>query len=330
MSVSKRWQSEIRAVFDAIGEYFDLWTHPVTSCHVHVSPGPKSDSKYSSNQMVKIAKGAFYWERALVNLLPHDRRANDYAKPNYRAFAKREYDAVKSKGWGPVFSRIDREMARFKDYRKGQKYAFAIKIAGGRLSAPNAKYRKERYLSTNFLPYTRIGTVELRRQGGVASAESAIHRVLLAVTLHVSARRYKFSKQKGRKTHPTTRELILELKDVIAKFPGTCHGSRFVKYLNDCDRDYADGPLTESEVNRREQRLHDPSGGSIMSASRPGSAMSARRTTGLSQYASTGPASQYVPGPPRTSGPPRTGGAVRTIRRDQFGNEYEVIQPWDG
>ncbi|KAH6853988.1 hypothetical protein B0I37DRAFT_335630 [Chaetomium sp. MPI-CAGE-AT-0009] len=265
MSVSRRFQSEIREVFDAIGEQFELWTHPVTSCHVHVSPGPKASDKYRADQLVKIAKGAFYWEKALKQILPHDRRDNPYAKPNHKAFGSSLYKHVKDDGWKPLFNAIEDEMNRFENHRMGQKKCFAIKIAGGHLSDPNHKYRKERYLSQNFLPLTRIGTVELRRQGGVASAQSAIHRVLLAVTLHVSARRYDWSGNARRKDHPTVDELISELAGCIKNLPRTCHGTRFVNYLKQCAERYGGNELSERAINAYERRLHDDSGASVAS-----------------------------------------------------------------
>ena len=266
MSVARRWQSEIREVFDAIGEQFELWTHPVTSCHVHLSPGPKSDVKYRPDQLVKIAKAAFYWEKALKQILPHDRRENQYAKPNHQAFKTSLYRHVRDDSWRPLFNAIDDEMDRFKNHAQGQKKCFSIKIAGGHLSDPNHKYRKERYLSQNFLPLTRIGTVELRRQGGVASAQSAIHRVLLAVTLHVSARRYDFKANASRKDHPSVKELISELAGCIKGLPRTCHGTRFVNYLNQCVERYGGDPLSERAINSYEFRLHDNSGSSVASA----------------------------------------------------------------
>jgi hypothetical protein len=274
MSVSRKWQSEIREVFDAIGEQFDLWTHPVTSCHVHVSPGPKSDDKYRADQLVKIAKGAFYWEKALKELLPHDRRENAYAKPNHTAFGSSLYRRIRDDSWWPLFDAIDHEMNRFDDHAMGQKKCFSIKIAGGHLSDPNHKYRKERYLSQNFLPITRIGTVELRRQGGVASAQSAIHRVLLAVTLHVSARRYDFKANSSRKDHPTSKELISELAGCIKQLPRTCHGTRFVHYLNQCVERYGGDPLSERAINTYERKLHDSSGSSVAPTRRPTTASS--------------------------------------------------------
>ncbi|KAK4142676.1 uncharacterized protein C8A04DRAFT_38065 [Dichotomopilus funicola] len=296
MSIAKRWQSEIREVFDAIGEQFELWTHPVTSCHVHVSPGPTSKTKYKASQMVRIAKGAFYWEDALRSLLPHDRRRNDYAKANHKAFATSLYNNVERNGWKPVFNAIENEMDRFENHRQGQLKCFAIKIAGGHLSHPNAKYRKERYLSMNFLPYTRIGTIEFRRQGGVASAQSAIHRVLLAVSLHISARKFDFNAVANKKSYPKTEDLIQELKAVIASMPKTCHGTKFVGYLRECVEMYGHRePMSERAVNARERRLHDTSGSSVMSVPSTGPG---RVSTGMGSGNT----------PRRTGPPPARGG----------------------
>ena len=49
-----------------------------------------------------------------------------------------------------------------------------------------------KYMSTNFQSYLRIKTVEFRRQAGAALATSAICRVLLALTLNVSALEYYY------------------------------------------------------------------------------------------------------------------------------------------
>ena len=305
MSIRKKWQSELRSIFHAICTVFHLWTHPLTSCHVHVSPGPRASTKYTPAQLTRIAKGAFYWEQALQELLPGDRRMNNYAKPNPVVFANAQYNRVGQDGWGPVFGAIDREMSRFRRNRRGQIFCFSVKIAGGKISDPNAKYRKERYLSTNFLPINRIGTVEFRRQGGVASAESAIHRVLLAVTLHVSALHFDFDAQTSRRTYPSVDELIAELQAVIGDFPGTCHGTRFVNYLRTCVRDYAPShPMTEVEINARERRLQNSSRASISAAPAPAPAHGRSRTASMAQ--SRPPAPVTVPRPRRqsTTAPP--------------------------
>ena len=188
ISVSNQWQNEIRAVFAAIGAQFDLWTHPRTSSHVHVSPGPNLRAIYTNRQLVGVAKGALYWEKALTRLLPHDRRNNAYAKPNHTVFANREYNQITRRGWGPVFRKVDNLMAECARYRglvRNQKFCFCVKFAGGNIFAANRKKRSERYLSTNLLPFTHQRSVELRRQGGVASAESAIHRVRMSSSSHL-------------------------------------------------------------------------------------------------------------------------------------------------
>jgi hypothetical protein len=237
-----------------------------------------------------------YWEQALVKLLPHDRRDNRYAKPNYKSFATREYSEVGSKGWGPVFKKIDDNMEKYAHLRTtedglGQRNAFCITFAGGNLSDANIRYRSERYQSTNFLPFTKkLFTVELRRQGGVASAESAIHRILLAVTLHISARRYDFDSKESRRGHPSVDELISELHGVIKKMPETCHGTRFIHYLNECRQRYSGSPLSEKEVNVYERKLHDPRHPRDFSQHRPPT----RQQTGFSGSSGGGVAPNIV------------------------------------
>ncbi len=91
-----------------------------------------------------------------------------------------------------MFKKVDDlmvECARYRGPVRNQKFCFCVKFAGGNIFAENKKNRSERYLSTNLLPFTHQRSVELRRQGGVASAESAIHRVRMSSSSHV----YPFS-----------------------------------------------------------------------------------------------------------------------------------------
>ena len=275
ISVSRQWQREIRTVFAAVGAQFDLWTHPRTSSHVHVSPGLDTRARYTNRQLVGVAKGALFWEQALTRLLPHDRRDNGYAKPNHRVFATAEYEAVGRQGWGPVFKKVDDLMDQYAsrhDPVRTQKFCFCVKFAGGDIYAENKKKRSERYLSTNLLPFTHQGSVELRRQGGVASAESAIHRVLLALTLHVSARCYHFADHANRLTHPSDEDLIRELSRCIRMLPPeTCHGSRFIHWLRTCRALHSGVAVSEAKINALEQQLHNnmPSRGGVPSRPQP-------------------------------------------------------------
>ena len=176
-------------------------------------------------------------------------------------------------------------MRRFPENDMDQKFSFCVRFAGGYIAEENKKYRKERYLSTNLLPFNRQGTVELRRQGGVASAESAIHRVLMALTLHASARYYAFDEHRNRRDHPSVQELIDELSLRIKQLPKTCLGRRFINYLTTGCRDrYSHGPLTEVQVNKIEQGLHNPPAReSASSQSQPASRNPTRQGTGSVQ-----------------------------------------------
>lgn len=244
MSVTKHWQEEIKLIFDAVGRHFDFWTNECCACHVHVSPGPTKQNKYTTAQLVRMAKGAFFWEAAFKELLPPERRDNRYALANHTLFASDEYNNVKTRGWGPVFSRIGSVASLSQD-------AFILETKGGN---PD-----QRYVSTSFHPFARLGTVELRRQAGVASAMTAIHRILFALTLHISAFRYDFDGAKSRKTYPDAAELTRELAGCIKKLPSeTCHGSRFVNFLYWCAESYAGNKCyTEKQINAREKALRE-------------------------------------------------------------------------
>ncbi|KAK4032786.1 hypothetical protein C8A01DRAFT_20194 [Parachaetomium inaequale] len=244
MSVSKQWQLEIEMVFKAIGKTFDIWTDEDCACHVHVSPGPTKATDYTLPQLVRMAKGAFFWEEALREFLPPQRRYNSYALANYTVFATDQYKAVSRTGWGPVFAEIDAVAVG----RAGQR-KFLEAIQGGIINST-------RYISTNFDAFMDIGTVEFRRQAGVASATTTVHRILLAVTLHLSALRYDFDGAKSRLTYPSSEELRKELAGCVKKLPDTCHGSRFVNWLNWCLEVYKDGKFfSEQQINDREEAL---------------------------------------------------------------------------
>ncbi|KAK3300717.1 putative amidoligase enzyme-domain-containing protein [Chaetomium fimeti] len=233
MSVTKHWQEEIELIFSAVGKHFDFWTNECCACHVHVSPGPTKRTKYTTAQLVKMAKGAYFWEDAFYDLLPPERRNN------------------------------------------------------------------------------RLGTVELRRQAGVASAMTAIHRILFALTLHISAFRYDFDGVRTRKTRPDSAELIRELAGCIKKLPSdTCHGSRFVGFLNWCQESYANNCcFTEEQINARERALRN---GTTPPNQRSSRAPAASSSTTASRP-STPAATTTLPSrpAPRRADPPRSGSRTR-------------------
>ncbi|KAK4236517.1 hypothetical protein C8A03DRAFT_16829 [Achaetomium macrosporum] len=248
MSVSRHWQQEIEQVFEAIGQYFNFWTTDQTSCHVHVSPGPNKSSEYTMDQLINVAKGAYFWETALLDLLPADRKHTGWALPNYTTYATKEYYAVPYDGWKPVFKKLD---------KLGEQDVTKLVLT---MAGKDVLGEPTRYISHSFHPLLRLGTIEFRRQAGVASAETAIHRALLAVTLHISARRYDFKGAQSRKSYPSSDELIKELAGCIKALPETCHGSQFVSWLKQCVTDYGNGrKFTEKQTNDRESALRPSS-----------------------------------------------------------------------
>ncbi|KAK4232896.1 putative amidoligase enzyme-domain-containing protein [Achaetomium macrosporum] len=240
-SVSTDWQKRIETIFEELGKKFDFWTNQSCATHVHVSPGPTKQDNYSLTELAYRARGAYFWEEALCGLLPPERRKNRYAKPNHEVYARVEYERVPHKGWGPVFESI-------KTLREEGLTTFLHYMRGGN--------HDDRYVSTSFHPFSKYGTVELRRQAGSASATTVIHRVLLALTLHVSGLRYDYESAVFRKTYPTTGELITELTGCIAMLPKTCHGYRFINWLKWCAATYANNHQpSERRININERIL---------------------------------------------------------------------------
>ncbi|KAK3297570.1 putative amidoligase enzyme-domain-containing protein [Chaetomium fimeti] len=309
MSVSRKWQKEIETIFDVVGESFDFWTNENCACHVHVSPGPTTDYTYSLTELNQMAKGAYYWEDALCDLLPIERRDNRYAKPNYTYFAHHEYMDVLRDGWGPVFDELD--------YITSQGQAeFLYTMSGGRTQT--------RYVSTNFDPFTSYGTVELRRQAGAASATTVIHRVLLAVTFHVSCMRFNFSQVRNARGYPSGEALIKELGACIKLLPDTCLGSRFLNWLKYCQETYADDrPSLETVINRQERSLRN--GGDVPTAggggARRGGGGTSRGGGASSPASSRGPSRQTVVLPERTRAPPAPAPAPAAPRQRRQARE---------
>ncbi|KAK3307396.1 putative amidoligase enzyme-domain-containing protein [Chaetomium strumarium] len=246
-SVTTSWQREIEDVFDAIGKKFDFWTNTCCATHVHVSPGPNKNSKYKLDQLVNRAKGAYFWEDALCEVLPPERRKNRYALPNHQIYAGLEYLDVTIDAWRPLFERLENTASG----RDGK-----VKLLNALRRGPVGTDQCTRYVSTSFHPTDSLGTIELRRQAGSASAMTVIHRVLLAVTLHVSGLRYDYRKVHSRLSYPTVDELIAELQECIKDLPGTCHGKRFVNWLRWCVATYARNyQPSEFEINKNERCL---------------------------------------------------------------------------
>ncbi|EAQ83956.1 predicted protein [Chaetomium globosum CBS 148.51] len=250
VSISSNWQTAIEQVFKSVTDTFNLWTNDFCATHVHVSVGPGRKAAYTLEQLMQVARGAYFFESPLRQLLPYERRENRYAMANWRFLGTGEYWNVGEAGWAPVWNRI----ALAGRSGKAVEFAKAMTVAE---ADPNAN---PRYRSTSFNPYERLKTIELRRQAGVASAKTAIRRVLLAVTLNVASLEYDFvaAGQKLGKTHLTVPDLISILITTLnTRLPGTCQGAAFKTWLEDCHRNYANDDTVrrfdEVTINEREK-----------------------------------------------------------------------------
>ncbi|KAK3292026.1 putative amidoligase enzyme-domain-containing protein [Chaetomium fimeti] len=302
MSVSKQWQQEIDMVYMAVSRAFDIYTTDFCGCHVHISPGPviSRENRYKTAELVRMAKASFFWEAALYEYLPQDRRNTPYAVANHKVCTTKEYEAVPQKGWGPVFDKLDSLAAGDRGETR-----FLEEIQGGDING-------DRYTSFNFSAFTKIGTVEFRRQAGALSPITTGHRILLAVGLHLSAMRYDFDGAKTRKTYPSAEELRKELAGCIKKLPGTCHGSRFLNYLTWCHESYQGGKtFTEAQINVREQALRNgvapPAQQSAIQPARPAFVPGEGRVL---QHDTPSPTAGTTPRPTTTTGTARGGNAA--------------------
>jgi hypothetical protein len=249
MAASGDWQRTIHRVFRAVRDQFDVWTNDACACHIHVSLGPDAKGEFGKRDLVRIAKGAYFWEEALKGLLPYARHDNKYAVANHLRYGEKEYNNVPKKGWEPLFKRIIAPMEA--DVKK-HKENFINALNGGTTGAA------VKYMSTNFQAYLRIKTVELRRQAGVASATTAIFRILLAVTFNVSALEYPFPATSTE--YPSTQELVAELVRCMHYLPQESQNAEFEAWLKQCAAAYARESnsrtaFTVGQTNARERDL---------------------------------------------------------------------------
>lgn len=311
MAASGNWQRTIHRVFRAVYDQFDVWTNDSCACHIHVSLGPDPKGEFGKRDLVRIAKGAYFWEEALKGLLPYARHENRYAVANYLRYGEKEYRNVPKKGWEPVFKRI---IAPMEADVKRHKDNFINALNGGTTGAA------VKYMSTNFQAYLRIKTVELRRQAGVASATTAIFRVLLAVTFNVSALEYRFPATSTE--YPSTQALVAELVRCMQYLPQESQNPEFEAWLKQCAAAYARESksrtaFTVGQTNARERELRIREGSEPAPA--PQAAPKPAPAPAPAQAApkkSTKVTSSSAP----PSGPPPSGVATSTLPVRPVGN----------
>ncbi|KAH6621334.1 hypothetical protein B0J18DRAFT_457863 [Chaetomium sp. MPI-SDFR-AT-0129] len=289
LAANSDWQDQIKRVFSAVTATFELRTAEVCACHVHVSPGPNKKADYTMDQMLQIIKGAYFFEEGFRGLLPQERRVNRYALPNYEYYGRDEYRSVPSNGWAPVFKKID----ALKKLNTTSAVAKRMTVAKEHLPV-NDDDRYTRYTSSNLGAYLRHHTIELRRQAGVASARTAIRRVLLALTLHTASLKFDFEKAgkaQGRRYLNTEDLIPILFTSLNNDLPKKAYdGAAFKTWMEDCEKNYRRESMNftifdEVEVNDREYSYHVRGKAYPPGADGPGVSTERRRVSGATLVA---------------------------------------------
>ncbi|KAH6623198.1 hypothetical protein F5144DRAFT_355842 [Chaetomium tenue] len=307
IAASSNWQRTIHRVFRAVCEQFDLWTNDLCACHVHVSLGPDPKGEFGRTDLVRIARGTYFWEEALKGLLPYARHDNRYAVANHLRYGEKQYENVPTKGWKPVFDLIAEPMdANVKKHKDN----FINALNGGTTGAA------VKYMSTNFQAYLRIKTVELRRQAGAASATTAIFRALLAVTFNVSALEYRFPG--ASKEYPSTQALIDELVRCMHTLPQDSHHPGFEAWLKQCATTYARESksrtaYTVGQTNTREMDLRIREGSEHPPAPAASSSAAPAAAQAVPKKTTRTVASSASAAPPAAAQPSTSTLPVRTV-----------------
>ena len=158
--------------------------------HAHVSPG--HSTPFDLNQLKRSLKSVIYYDRALIKIMPAERKQNEYCMPNtYRIPKWRAlYDVVPQRAWGYVFDKCD----------KGNHIASII------LEQELGK-DASRYCFWNFQNLTDPGTVEFRGPPAVQHSAQAIHWLAVALGFVSNSVTKNWDGVKPSKAYPTSNNL---------------------------------------------------------------------------------------------------------------------------
>ncbi|KAM7200877.1 hypothetical protein V8F20_005119 [Naviculisporaceae sp. PSN 640] len=168
------WLTEFVTIFDVLRRCCWIQTTKGCSTHVHVSRGV--DQKFSDDEVRGICKAICYFDSAITEVVPEDRKNNIWAAsncigndPDMESVSVKLRDAYSKAlklGWKTALFDTylgEDNLNRGNAYKVMQYGARPGKIAG-------------RYVSWNFQHVDDpCGTVEFRRPPGVSSAKDALH-----------------------------------------------------------------------------------------------------------------------------------------------------------
>ncbi|XXG97193.1 hypothetical protein Hte_003488 [Hypoxylon texense] len=154
------WQGEVDRVFTGLLDDWDIRLTTGCSMHIHVSTGTTDETRFTSDQALRIVKGVAIYEEAITKIMPADRKNNEWAMSNFRdrkspVYLRQLYAAVPTHTWAPFFEQLE-------NFKKKEMVYMGL--------------GENKYVSWNFGHLALdCGTVEFRRPPGVRSAAEAKH-----------------------------------------------------------------------------------------------------------------------------------------------------------
>jgi hypothetical protein len=81
-STAEDWQQQANQIFDAILPKCEIILTQGCSMHIHVSPTDSQEpqKRYKVSQLQSILKGVSYFDRAITEVLPSERKMNPWAE----------------------------------------------------------------------------------------------------------------------------------------------------------------------------------------------------------------------------------------------------------
>ncbi|KAG6353316.1 hypothetical protein INS49_007488 [Diaporthe citri] len=182
---SWHWAADMELIFSTIRHYFVMAPSPHCSTHIHVSATPVS---LSPAELSALAKAALYFEPALDQLVPADRRSNrasvalrSLSLPDCLVMVDATLDLpglVGSMNLFPATSTYGRAHGKKHDFVRGKVYKWDFSRMLPRSSSSKSS-------ATSLAQ----GTVEFRQPPGSRSAEDAKGWITLVLALVAGATR---------------------------------------------------------------------------------------------------------------------------------------------
>ncbi|EPE09151.1 hypothetical protein F503_06927 [Ophiostoma piceae UAMH 11346] len=175
------WSQKVLDLYEVISTSFDVRATQHCGMHVHISPAVSHGLRWTAAELRSILKAICLYNDSVVDILPPDRKANEFAAPNFSH--EQSPDAVQSLhaaarntgDYGPLFGVID----------------------GLQTPGAFAELFETRWWSFNFSNISdtaaSCGTIEFRSPPAAPNAHTAMHWAVWTLSFVAEALRTDWS-----------------------------------------------------------------------------------------------------------------------------------------